>query len=433
MGKNIATTSMVRKLDAKNSVFCNVAGSLRQVTLEDLSTSLGEIHTTQALRTVWNTGQPSTVLQQSGNRDVLIDYLQACKRYVFNASGTKKAEIAYVEQFENLGTSIVHFVGGYSTTVNALNDAGCNWMTLRPELGFLSTEEDGVPVFYCAGRGSIAGGHSFPKKYVGMFKAYLQGEVLKSQPARVPTGAQSLNYFLQRAKNGNSLFGLYNYSDWCKDNMIHLAYFGNTNYEENVGIGLINDLKNNENIVSGICLADMNNQIVSYGTSPCKDSQGNSVNRVHFFGLEGLGEQFQETVNGIKFVNDKVYVWDTNETFINSTSSIMRSFTRPGTKYFLCVKMIGGEFFDLISSNTMLDELTSGTYNKYFCDANGGIIHNDSSEYSLRVGGNGQQGSKSGISNGFYDSLISYDGSYNKVRISFYGEPLTVGGSEILS
>ena len=433
MGKNIATTSMVRKLDAKNSVFCNVAGSLRQVTLEDLSTSLGEIHTSQALKTYWNTGQPSTVLQQSGNRDVLIDYLQACKRYVFNASGTKKAEIAYVEQFEDLGTSIVHFVDGYSTTVNALNDAGCNWMVLRPELGFLSTEEDGVPVFYCAGRGSIAGGHSFPKKYVGMFKAYLQGEVLKSQPNRVAAGADSLEGYLQKAKNGSSLYGIYNYLDWCKDNMIHLSYFGNTNYEENVGVGLITNLNKVERIVSGFCLADMNNKIISYGTSPCKDSEGNSVNRVHFFGLEGLGEQFQETLNGIKFINDQVYVWDTNELFIGQITNIMRSFKRPSTTYFLCIKMIGGEFFDLISSNAMLDELTSGTYNKYFCDANGGVIREDSKEYMLRIGGNGQQGSKSGISNGFYDSLITYNGSYNKVRISFYGEPLEVGGSEILS
>ena len=433
MGKNIATTSMVRKLDAKNSVFCNVAGSLRQVTLEDLSTSLGEIHTSQALKTYWNTGQESTVLRQSGNRDVLIDYLQACKRYVFNASGTKKAEIAYVEQFEDLGTSSVHFVDGYSTTVNALNEAGCNWMVLRPELGFLSTEEDGVPVFYCAGRGSIAGGHSFPRKYVGMFKAYLQGEVLKSQPNRTSSGGKSLQGFHQNAKNGNSLYGLFNYSDWRKENMIHLGYFGNTNYEENVGVGLINNLNESKKIVNGICLADMNNSIVSYGTSPCKDSQGNSMNRVHFFGIEGMGEQFQETLNGIKFINDQVYVWDTNELFIGEITNVMRSFKRPSTKYMLCTKMIGGEFFDLISSESMEVEETIGAYNKYFCDANGGVTKNDSKEYCLRVGGNGQQGSKSGISNGFYDSLIDYAGEYNRVRLSYYGEPATVGGSEILS
>ena len=162
MNKNITEANLISKLGAKDSILCEAAGSLKRVTLENLSTSLGEIHTTQALRTVWNTGQPSTVLHQTGNRDVLIDYLQACKRYIFNSSGTKKAEIAYVEQFENIDNSIVHFRDGYNTTVSALNDAGCNWMVLRPELGFLSTEEDGEEVFYCAGRGSIAGGHSFP-------------------------------------------------------------------------------------------------------------------------------------------------------------------------------------------------------------------------------------------------------------------------------
>ncbi len=423
MGKNIATTSTVRKLDAKNSVFCNVAGSLRQVTLEDLSTSLGEIHTSQALKTYWNTGQPSTVLQQSGNKDVLIDYLQACKRYVFNASGTKKAEIAYVEQFEDLGTSIVHFVDGYSTTVTALNDAGCNWMVLRPELGFLSTEEDGVPVFYCAGRGSIAGGHSFPKKYVGMFKAYLQGEVLKSQPNRVATGNMTTQVFHQKAKNGGSNYGLYMYSDWCKDNMIHLAYFGNTNYEENVGVGLINNYNYVRNIVSGICLADMNNSIVSYGTSPCKDSQGNSVNRVHFFGMEGLGEQIYEKVGGIQFDAENVYVWDTNEWFEGATSPIMRVFPRTNTPYELMMKARGGEFFDMLS----VESKGSG-YATYFCDGNGGSAGN-----ILVVGGLAVNGSKCGVSCAYSSSAFGLAGTYSGARLAFWGEPSSVAGSDIVN
>lgn len=422
MGKNIATTSTVRKLDAKNSVFCNVAGSLRQVTLEDLSTSLGEIHTSQALKTYWNTGQPSTVLQQSGNRDVLIDYLQACKRYVFNASGTKKAEIAYVEQFEDLGTSIVHFVDGYSTTVNALNEAGCNWMTLRPELGFLSTEEDGVPVFYCAGRGSIAGGHSFPKKYVGMFKAYLQGEVLKSQPNRVATGNKTTQEFYHKAKNGGSNYGLYSYSDWCKDNMIHLAYFGNTNYEENVGVGLINNYDYVRNIFSGICLSDMNNQIVSYGTSPCKDSKGNSVNRVHFFGMEGVGEQIYEKVGGIQFDAENVYVWDTNEWFEGATSPIMRVFPRTNIPFELMIKVRGGEYFDMLS----VESKGSG-YATYFCDINGGSNGN-----ILVVGGAAVHGSGCGVScasNGAFGHASTGSGA----RLAFWGEPSSVAGSDIVN
>lgn len=424
MGKNIATTSTVRKLDAKNSVFCNVAGSLRQVTLEDLSTSLGEIHTSQALKTYWNTGQPSTVLQQSGNRDVLIDYLQACKRYVFNASGTKKAEIAYVEQFEDLGTSIVHFVDGYSTTVNALNEAGCNWMVLRPELGFLSTEEDGVPVFYCAGRGSIAGGHSFPRKYVGMFKAYLQGEVLKSQPNRVATGTFTTKQFYQKAKNGGSNYGLYIYSDWCKDNMIHLAYFGNTNYEENVGVGLINNFDYVRNIVSGICLADMNNSIVSYGTSPCKDSQGNSVNRVHFFGMEGLGEQLYERLGGIQFDSENTYVWDTNEWFQGATSPIMRVFPRTNTGFYLMVKARGGEFFDMLSTEVN----DKGTYTTDFCDSNGGNGGN-----ILAVGGHALNGSRCGVSCAYSGLAFNIEHTLSGARLAFWGEPSSVAGSEILS
>lgn len=423
MNKNITEANLISKLDAKDSILCEAAGSLKRVTVEDLSTSLGEIHTSQALKTYWNTGQPSTVLQQSGNRDVLIDYLQACKRYVFNASGTKKAEIAFVEQFEDLGTSIVHFVDGYSTTVNALNEAGCNWMTLRPELGFLSTEEDGVPVFYCAGRGSIAGGHSFPNKYVGMFKAYLQGEVLKSQPNRVATGNMTTQVFHQKAKNGGSNYGLYSYSDWCKDNMIHLAYFGNTNYEENVGVGLINNYDYVRNIVSGICLADMNNSIVSYGTSPCKDSQGNSVNRVHFFGMEGLGEQVYEKLGGIQFDETTAYVWGTNEWFEGATSPIMRVFPRTNTPYQLMKKARGGEFFDMLSV-----ESNGSGYATYFCDGNGGSNGN-----ILVVGGNVYGGSRCGVS--CASSSDAFDDAFTSrgARLAFWGEPSSVAGSDIVN
>lgn len=425
MNKNITEANLISKLGAKDSILCEASGSLKRVTVEDLSTSLGEIHTSQALKTYWNTGQESTVLQQSGNRDVLIDYLQACKRYVFNASGTKKAEIAYVEQFEDLGTSIVHFVDGYSTTVNALNEAGCNWMTLRPELGFLSTEEDGVPVFYCAGRGSIAGGHSFPKKYVGMFKAFLQGEVLKSQPNRVASAnnTTTTQVFHQKAKNGGNNYGLYNYSDWCKDNMIHMAYFGNTNYEENVGVGLINNYNYERNIVTGICLSDMNNQIVSYGTSPCKDSQGNSVNRVHFFGMEGLGEQVYEKLGGIQFDSEKTYVWDTNEWFEGATSPIMRVFPRTNTPFELMVKARGGEFFDMLSV-----ESKGSRYATYFCDGNGGSIGN-----ILVVGGCAGDGSMCGVSCANSSRGFVSASTYFGARLAFWGEPSSVAGSDIVN
>lgn len=425
MGKNIATTSTVRKLDAKNSVFCNVAGSLRQVTLEDLSTSLGEIHTTQALRTVWNSGQPSTVLHQTGNRDVLIDYLQACKRYIFNSSGTKKAEIAYVEQLEKLDNSIVHFRDGYSTTVSALNTAGCNWMVLRPELGFFSTEEDGEEVFYCAGRGSIAGGHSFPKKYVGMFKAYVQGDVLKSQPNRDATGSITTKEFLNKAKSANENYGLFSYTDLCKENMIHLAYFANTNYEENVGVGLINNLSVTEKIKSGICMADMTNLIISYGTSPCIGSDGSTYHRVHFFGIEGLGEQFQETLGGVQLYNGNIYVWELNELELRTVQPYMRMFPLTKNSYMLMVQAIGGEYFDILSRTT----INSESYNTYFCDKNGIAGTNG----ILRCNGHADMGSGSGISNVYIQEDFNYKGGYNKVRLSFYGEPLEVGGSEILN
>lgn len=423
MNKNITEANLISKLGANDTIFCEASGSLNRITVEDLSTSLGEIHTSQALKTYWNTGQPSTVLQQSGNRDVLIDYLQACKRYVFNASGTKKAEIAYVEQFEDLGTSIVHFVDGYSTTVNALNDAGCNWMVLRPELGFLSTEEDGVPVFYCAGRGSIAGGHSFPKKYVGMFKAVIKSNVLKSQPNNYVSRDTTLRNFITYAKLGGSQYGLYSFSDFCKENMIHLAYFGNTNYEENVGVGLIQDYSTIKDIKTGYSLSNCTNNLINYGTSPVVDSGGHSLNGLHFFGIEGLGEQFYEKLGGIMTIGTTAYVWDLNG-YYEEAKPFMRSFNFTGLGG--CIKsMIGGEYFDIFPKTVINDY----NYNKYFCDY--GRMYDTSNVVSAL--GPYSDGSKNGIS-GLNNGLVfTAGGPSHGCRLAFYGEPLEVGGSEILS
>ena len=245
---------------------------------------------------------------------------------------------------------------------------------------------------------------------------------MKSQPNRVATGNLTCNKFHQKAKKGGVNYGLYNYTDWCKDNMIHLAYFANTNYEENVGVGLINNYDYARNIVSGICLADMCNSIVSYGTSPCNDSQGNSVNRVHFFGIEGVGEQRYEKIGGIQFDSVNAYVWDTNEWFEGATSPIMRVFPRANNDFALMLKARGGEFFDMLSV-----ESYGSVYNTHFCDANGGSVGN-----ILEVGGTSSIGSKSGISCAY--SSFSFDvAGEHSARLAFWGEPLEVGGSEALS
>lgn len=91
-------------------------------------------------------------------------------------------------------------------------------------------------------------------------------------------------------------------------------------------------------------------------------------------------------------------------------------------------KAIGGEYFDLISSSVTTDENTL----KFFCDANGGI--GDMGEVNLAyVFGYNAYGSMCGISCCYIRFLYSHRAGFVVHRLSHFGEPLEVGGSEILS
>ena len=130
-------------------------------------------------------------------------------------------------------------------------------------------------ILQCTGAFHVKEGKMFPKKYIGMFKAYNDNGILKSQPGRIPTGAQTIATFQTQAMNGGRGYGLWNYSDWCKENALHLSYFAYTNYENNVGVGRINNYNRVRNIVTGFTLPLALQKTCGYVATV--DSQGAAV------------------------------------------------------------------------------------------------------------------------------------------------------------
>jgi hypothetical protein len=154
-------------------------------------------------KTVWiNPASQSTALEHTGSIELLQDYINRCKCYVFNSAGTKKAEIAsatFKGNCSGMTQGTVTFADGTVANIADLNTAGCNFMVLRPELHIFSgLNENQEEILRCTGVFNAGEGEKvFPKKYIGMFKAFEQSSIMKSHPNRIPTGNLTIAQFQQ--------------------------------------------------------------------------------------------------------------------------------------------------------------------------------------------------------------------------------------------
>ena len=390
-------------------------------------------------RTVWiNPANASAALEHDGGLSLLEDYIQRCKCYVFTADGRKKAEIksaTFSGNYSGMTAGTVTFADDTVVHVSTLNAAGCNFMVLRPALHIWSGTEGGAEVLKCTGAYDLlpTGKKTFPKKYIGMFKAFNQSGVLKSQPNRIPTGTQTIVTFQSQALAGNpnnvaaaNGYGLWNYSDWCKENALHLAWFANTNYEVNVGTGRIGGDQTQynrvRNIVTGFTLPYAGKYQCAAAPSP--DSAGNYVNSLNFFGIEGMGEQIWEFVIGFRHDGaGTAYVWDDNEW--SETHAADRNITLPVTSATQAYikTIIAGEHFDLLP-RAVNASATTGMCDGHWISNIGRL---------LCVGCYAYYGSICGLSASNADAAFSYSSANIGARLAFYGEPEDVSGSAFVA
>lgn len=374
-----------------------------------------------------NNGTGSATLIHEGNNALIEDYVTKCKCYVFNAAGTKMAEIASAN-FEGtyaggMSAGTVTFKDGTTKNVGELNAAGCNFMVLRPALHvFCGLDGNGNEILQNTGAYSLLANEKvFPKKYIGMFKAYNDGGILKSQPNRNPTGAQTIATFQNQAKAGGQYYGLWNYTDWCKENALHVSYFANTNYEKNVGVGRINNYNDVRNIVTGFTLPHVGKKIC--GIRATTDAAGRAVNCLNFFGIEGMGEQIWEFVIGFRHDGATAYIWDENDwaeahtpdrTFPLKVTSASGSYIS---------KVIAGHHFDMMPSSVGASA-TTGYCDGHWVSTSGRLLF---------VGGDASDGSLCGLSASHANYAFSFSHASIGSRLAFYGEPSEVSGANLLN
>ena len=346
---------------------------------------------------------------------------------VMDARGMRMAKIKSATFEGNYDSGMtegtVTFMDGTICDINTLNEKGCNWMVYRPELFFNSwVNETGDEILSFGGNLNVTGGHSFREKYVGMFKAVNQNGVLKSQPNRIPTGNQYIAEFQAQAEAGGKGYGLWNYSDWCKENALHISLFGNTNQETNIGVGRVNNYDDVRNIVTGFTLPLVGTEH-NFGTRATVDSEGRAVNCLNFLDMEGFGEQIWEFVIGYRHDESTVYLWDDNswsETH-DADRTLPYAISSANQQY---IKFItGGEYFDMTPRTI---GASSGTG---WCDCTWAHM----SGRLLYVGGSAGNGSLCGPAASTSYSGFSDSWSNIGARLAFYSTPVTVSGAELVA
>lgn len=391
------------------------SSDVKTVSISGVSAS--DIHTVYI-----NPANQSAELVYTGSRSLIEDYVQRCKCYVFNAAGSKMAEIksaTFAGVYGNMTSGTVTFADDTTRNIVDLNNAGCNFMVLRPEMHIFSgTDDNDNEILQNTGIYNLLGAKTFPRRYIGMFKAYNQNGVLKSQPARIPTIGLNHVTFNNLVKEGGSQYCLINYTDFCRENAIHLSYFANTNYESNVGTGRILDYSKYTNIVTGFTLRLIGSD--RYGKVATVDSDGNDVSCLNFFGLEGVGEQYAEFIIGIRRNAYDAYVWEDGTWDDNHPADRRAPFSVNAMGGYV-KKIYAGEEFDVISKEKNATSTTG------FCDnqeAPGGKPY---------VWCMPKLGRQSGIS---CFGLANEQGDYVSkmaTRIAFRGEPQLVSGASLLT
>ena len=381
--------------------------------------------------TVYNPTSASQNLEQLNTdflKGALDDYRAAGFPCIFNSKGTKMAKIksaTFDGTYSGMTSGTVTFEDGTTCNINTLNDKGCNWMVYRPRLYFKSgvnADKNNQEELQFGGLLPIDGGHSFKEKFVGMFKAYVQNGVLKSQPNRIPTGSQVIATFQAQAEAGGKGYGLWNYSDWCKENALHISLFGNTNQETNIGVGRINNSDNVRNIVTGFTLPLVGTEH-NYGTRATVDSAGRAVNCLNFLDMEGLGEQIWEFVIGYRHDESTVYLWDDNSWSETHDADRTLPYTISSDNQQYIKFITGGEYFDMTPRTI---GASSGTG---WCDGTWA----STSGRLLFVGGRAYSGSFCGPAASDSDGGFSSSWAAVGARLAFYSTPVTVSGAELVA
>ena len=227
--KNLATAAQVQTMLRTNSVFVEIDGSIRRISLDNLMSSINEGNEQLLRQVAWgvpikDTIQSSPVWGRVGNLDMWEEYKSLSGRYLVTNDG-KAAKLSTV----NSGV----FADG-----TALNESLGHVMVYAPRLYFLVKNDEVAGIPYLWMSMLPIGGHYIEAPCIGAYKGSMSGSALVSRSGVAPAGAKTINAFWSAAQVNGKNWGLINYDHRKFMVMILLSEYGNPNAQAVVGNGL---------------------------------------------------------------------------------------------------------------------------------------------------------------------------------------------------
>lgn len=430
--KNLATAAQVQTMLRTNSVFVEIDGSIRRISLDNLMSSINEGNEQLLRQVAWgvpikDTIQSSPVWGRVGNLDMWEEYKSLSGRYLVTNDG-KAAKLSTVNS-------------GIFADGTALNESLGHVMVYAPRLYFLVKNDEVAGIPYLWMSMLPIGGHYIEAPCIGAYKGSMSGSALVSRSGVAPAGSKTINAFWDAAQVNGKGWGLINYEHRKFMIMILLSEYGNPNAQGMVGNGLTGT-NNGSDYITALSFPCGNTKSLgdSFGSIAHEYTMSNGIETtgacdVSLMGIENPYAQQWEMVQGMYCGSannsgqngTEIFIYEGNR--MPSSSELAthpagdyRQLTRPTTSGYIA-QMILGEHFDVMAKSL------AGGGTSYWCD----YSYNNNTGQLVLWGADASDGAFAGLgyaaSNNAWSVSISRIGS----RLAYYGELTFMSGAELVA
>jgi len=230
MSKNLATADYVTSMLRSNSVFVEIGGSVRRITLSDLMDSINSGNTQLLRQVAWGIEIKETLQSSTdwtpiiGNTTLRDEYEAMSGRYMVSNDG-KAAKL-------NPSDSSVFMDG--TTVIEARGHV----MFWAPRLYYLVQTDAQTGKRYLWMSMIPIGGHYIEAPCFGAYKGTMSGNALVSRSGVAPAGTKTISQFWAAAQENGSMWGLTNYDHRRFMMMKALGKYGNTDIQTMLGYGV---------------------------------------------------------------------------------------------------------------------------------------------------------------------------------------------------
>lgn len=431
--KNLATVAPVPTMLRTNSVFVEIDGSVRRISLDNLMSSINEGNEQLLRQVAWgvpikDTIQSSPIWGRVGNLDMWEEYKSLSGRYLVTNDG-KAAKLSTV----NSGV----FADG-----TPLNESLGHVMVYAPRLYFLVKNDEVAGIPYLWMSMIPISGHYIEAPCIGAYKGSMSGSALVSRSGVAPAGSKTINDFWNAAQVNGKNWGLINYDHRKFMMMLLLSEYGNPSAQATLGTGVggtNNDWVDWQTPLSW-SMGATKSLGDSFGNVPVSwtNSAGTVVQNACHVSLMGIEDPYMlqwEMCQGIYCGSSNNSAQDGTEIFIYegnrmpSSSELAthpegdyRQLTRLTTEGYIS-QMIIGEYFDILAKKLGAGG-TSGWGDYNYANSIGQLVLWGARAYDGAFAGLGSADSYDA-----WSSSISHFGS----RLAYYGELTFMSGAELVA